>query len=408
MNNFLHNGNLVDVDDEILTQAILKDCYEKRIRPTCACVPHAHIEMYIAKIGDSYILKRMPNSANQHHFDCMSYEPPTEISGLGEVMGEAIKTDDTGASVLKFEFSLSKSNVAKQAPTPSDTPSDTVKAETSKLTLKGTLDYLIEDALWNRFRPNAKRNWFQFRKAIKGALTDKKSKKEDLSGLVYIPEYYDKDKHSEIETRRKNELADLKVKGTKRPLKIFIGLIKSMEDARYDGGRIILKHAPTLHLFMDAKMYGSVRKRFAVEIEQEHYQDDVSLLAIGTFGLADSGIAKIEEIALVPLNKDWLPFESLEEKELLDTLAMQNRSFIKCLRYNLSKKTPIANVLLTDTDPPTAFYLVNDETEKTYVDEAEELIKSSEFKSLLVNIDRETIEIPPPKNQALLEDKLNN
>ncbi|HEE5902731.1 DUF1173 family protein [Acinetobacter baumannii] len=403
MNNFIHNGKLVNVEDDVLTQAILQDCYQKGIRPTCSCLPDKNIEMYIAKIGDNFVLKRMPNSADQHHFDCLSYEPPNEISGLGEVMGEAIKTDETGASVLKFEFSLSKSNVTKQAPTPSETPKDTVKAETAKLTLKGTLDYLLDEALLNRHRPNMRHNWFQFRKAIKIALNDKKNKKDDLSSLVYIPEYYDQTKHNEIEARRKAELADLKVKGTKRPLKIFIGVIKSIDDARFDGGRIILKHAPTLHLFMDAKMYTRVKKRFEPELEQAQYHEDVSLLAIGTFGFADSGIAKIEEIALVPLNSSWLPFDSLEEKELLDTLAMQNRSFIKCLRYNLSKNTPIANILLTDTDPPTAFYLTNNETEESYIAEAKELIANSEFVSVLVNLDREVVEIPPPQHKPMIE-----
>lgn len=403
MNNFIHNGKLVNVEDDVLTQAILQDCYQKGIRPTCSCLPDKNIEMYIAKIGDNYVLKRMPNSADQHHFDCLSYEPPNEISGLGEVMGEAIKTDETGASVLKFEFSLSKSNVTKQAPTPSETPKDTVKAETAKLTLKGTLDYLLDEALLNRHRPNMRHNWFQFRKALKIALNDKKNKKDDLSSLVYIPEYYDQTKHNEIEARRKAELADLKVKGTKRPLKIFIGVIKSIDDARFDGGRIILKHAPTLHLFMDAKMYTRVKKRFEPELEQAQYHEDVSLLAIGTFGFADSGIAKIEEIALVPLNSSWLPFDSLEEKELLDTLVMQNRSFIKCLRYNLSKNTPIANILLTDTDPPTAFYLTNNETEESYIAEAKELIANSEFVSILVNLDREVVEIPPPQHKPMIE-----
>lgn len=150
-------------------------------------------------------------------------------------------------------------------------------------------------------------------------------------------------------------------------------------------------------------MYTRVKKRFEPELEQAQYHEDVSLLAIGTFGFADSGIAKIEEIALVPLNSSWLPFDSLEEKELLDTLTMQNRSFIKCLRYNLSKNTPIANILLTDTDPPTAFYLTNNETEESYIAEAKELIANSEFVSVLVNLDREVVEIPPPQHKPMIE-----
>ena len=405
MSSFIYNGNVVNQDDEILTQAVLRECYKNNVRPICACIPHKNIEMYIAKVGDNYVLKRMPNSADQHDFNCISYEPPTEISGLGEVLGDAIKVDQSGLSVLKFDFSLSKSNSTKQAPTPSDTPSDTIKSESNKLTLKATLDYLIDEALLNRHKPNLKHNWYQFRKALKIALNDKKNKKEELSNLVYIPEYYDKTKHNEIEARRKAELADLKVKGNKRPLKIFIGLIKSIDDARYDGGRFILKHAPTLHLFTDAKMFSRIKKRFSNEIELFTYHEDVNLLAIGTFGITDSGINKIEELSILTLNKDLLPFESIDEKNLLDDLISQNRSFIKCLRYNLSSKVPIANVLLTDTLPPTAYYLTNNDTEESYIDEVKKLMANSEFVSYMVNVDCEHIEIARPENQNLLEMK---
>lgn len=396
MRNFIFQNSVVDMDDEVLTQAILQECYKKSLRPICACYPEKKIELYIAKVGEIYVLKRMPNTANEHHFNCTSYEPPSELSGLGEVMGEAIKIDAEGNSVLKFDFSLSKSDSSKQAPTPSDTPSDTIKSETNKLTLKGTLDYLLEEAHLNKYHAGMRKNWFQFRKALKIALNDKRNKKSDLQQLVYIPEYYDQTKHSEIESRRKEELSELKAKGKTRPLKIFIGVIKSFEPARFDGGRLILKHAPTMHLFLDAKMNKQVNKRFEKELEQAHYHDDINLLAIGTFGYTDSGIAKVEEISIVTLNSHWLPFDSLDEKELLDRLAEERRSFIKCLRYNLSKKIPIANVVLTDTQPPTAFYLINSETEQPYIDEIKELISQSEFDSKIVNVDRDVVDVPPP------------
>lgn len=42
MNNFIHNGKIVSPDDEVLTQAILQECYQKGIRPICACLPQKH------------------------------------------------------------------------------------------------------------------------------------------------------------------------------------------------------------------------------------------------------------------------------------------------------------------------------------------------------------------------------
>jgi len=58
MNNFIHNGKIVSPDDEVLTQAILQECYQKGIRPICACLPQKNIEMYIAKIGENFVLLR--------------------------------------------------------------------------------------------------------------------------------------------------------------------------------------------------------------------------------------------------------------------------------------------------------------------------------------------------------------
>lgn len=38
MNNFIVNGNIVNPEDEILTQAILQEFYQKGTRPICACL----------------------------------------------------------------------------------------------------------------------------------------------------------------------------------------------------------------------------------------------------------------------------------------------------------------------------------------------------------------------------------
>ena len=45
------------------------------------------VEMYVARLGDGYIVKRMPDTGSHHAPDCPSYEPPAEFSGLGQVLG---------------------------------------------------------------------------------------------------------------------------------------------------------------------------------------------------------------------------------------------------------------------------------------------------------------------------------
>ena len=46
--------------------------------------------MYVCRLNDRYLVKRMPDTGSPHHPDCNSYEPLAELSGLGEV-ASAIK-----------------------------------------------------------------------------------------------------------------------------------------------------------------------------------------------------------------------------------------------------------------------------------------------------------------------------
>ncbi|HEY1092100.1 MAG TPA: DUF1173 family protein, partial [Burkholderiaceae bacterium] len=82
--------------------------YSRRRRPRCLCCPEG-IEMYVARLRDGYIVKRMPETGSRHAPDCASFEPPTKLSGLRHLMGTAIKEDpNTGMTTLRLGFSLSK------------------------------------------------------------------------------------------------------------------------------------------------------------------------------------------------------------------------------------------------------------------------------------------------------------
>lgn len=82
-----------------------------RHRPHCLCLGSLEpegIEMYVARLGGGFIVKRMPNTGSYHAPDCPSYEPPAEFSGLGQVLGSAITENPaTGETALKLGFSLS-------------------------------------------------------------------------------------------------------------------------------------------------------------------------------------------------------------------------------------------------------------------------------------------------------------
>ncbi|MFZ2987169.1 DUF1173 family protein, partial [Ideonella sp.] len=67
----------------------IADAHAAHHRPRCMCMVEG-VEMYVARLGEGYIVKRMPDTGSHHAPDCPSYEPPAASSGLGQVLGSAI------------------------------------------------------------------------------------------------------------------------------------------------------------------------------------------------------------------------------------------------------------------------------------------------------------------------------
>src|SRR4051794_30218021 len=165
MNGYQLANRVISLGDAESTP-LLAEGHSRRERPLCLC-KQPPIEMYIAKRGEKYFVKRMPNTGAEHDPACESYEPPAELSGLGEVLGSAIQENvDDGTTVLRLAFSLTR--MPGKAPAKSGPPTASVKTDGTKLTLRGTLHYLYEQAGLNKWTPSmaGKRNWWVIRKYL--------------------------------------------------------------------------------------------------------------------------------------------------------------------------------------------------------------------------------------------------
>ena len=223
MSTYKFSGNTYLQKNDSTFEAALAAAYQGKVRPLCVCV-HDGIPMYVAKIGktdeesEHYIIKRMPLTGWKHGADCDSFEPPAELSGLGEVEGQAITENvEDGKIALKLDFSLSK-GASRKAPTPNDAEVDTVRTDGKKLTLRGMLHFLWEQGKLNRWYPAmaGKRNWFIVRRELMKATADVSTKGENLAELLYVPENYNADKVSEITARRNKSTARAHVKDGKK------------------------------------------------------------------------------------------------------------------------------------------------------------------------------------------------
>ncbi|KGC70194.1 hypothetical protein DP57_6046 [Burkholderia pseudomallei] len=368
------DGRTFSGDDPGL-QGALARVHRSKIRPLCLCV-RPGIPMYVAKVEGHFLIKRMPDSGASHSADCTSYEPPAQLSGLGEVMGHAIQEDiEDGTTSLRLDFALNKIG-GRAPPAPSNAEQDSIKAETSKLTIRSLLHYLWDEAHLTHWHPamEGKRSWATVHKYLLRAAQGKFTKGLHLPSSLYVPEPYYVDRKHEIEQRRSALLASAE-KSSRPGKKLFIaiGEIKVVEAARY-GHKIELKQAPDFFFMMSSELNKRL-KVFAAEKSLWNAFPEIHLVMIATFSVDTAGVADLEEMALMVTNEQWIPFSNVEEKRLLESLIKGRRRFVKGLRYNLPATRPLASVILNDTDVKhTAVYMVPGNASEAYLTALGELL----------------------------------
>lgn len=342
-------------------QSALAQAYERKQRPLCLC-SEKPIAMYIARVDGDLLVKRMPLSGRDHAPSCPSYEPPYELSGLGPLIGNAIQIDAaTGAAVLKLDFSLTKRG-SRTASAAESEPSDTVRNETKKLSLRAVLHYLWEageltewTSLWAR-----KRGWGKVRASLMNAAKQMETRAGPLGDILFVPEVFHAEDKAAIAARRATALSGLQtaVGGGPRKLMLLVGEVKEFPEAR-TGRKVVIRHLPDFSLTLEDAAWRRLGKRYETELELWEANANAHLIAIATFGISSAGVSFIDEIALIVVTENWIPFESVDELRLLSRLAGMRRKSVKGLRFNLSREQPLVCVTLPEQRPsPVAMYIV--------------------------------------------------
>lgn len=352
MGTYLFGSTRLSSEDEGFASA-LAAAHADRLRPKCLCLVQG-IEMYVARLAgtdEGFIVKRMPGTGSRHAPDCASYEPPPEASGLGQVLGTAIKEDPaTGETALRLGFSMSKLGGRATIPTPG-TPSDSVASDGSKLSLRGLLHYLWDQAELNRWQPGfaGKRSWGTVRKHLLLAAVNKIARGEALRSRLYVPEPFSIEQRDALNARRIAQWSHVvAAPGKPQRLMLLIGEVKEIVPARY-GYKAVVKHVPDQAFALDEQLYRRLGLRFDSELALWAPADTVHMVMIATFGVTEAGIPTIGEMSLMPVTAQWLPIEDSFERQLVERLVAEGRSFIKGLRYNLHRGQCLATATLTDT-----------------------------------------------------------
>ena len=369
-------GQAILAEDDAAFGAVVAEAYRARQRPVCLCCDSG-AAMYIARIGEQFLIKRMPLSGADHDPHCQSYEAPYELSGLGPLIGGAIQIDPkNGMAALKLDFSLSKrgaltgSGGAAQNEGP-------VKNEIRKLSLRALLHYLWHQGGLTEWTAHwaGKRHWFQVRSHLIDAAATMAVKGGALTEHLFVPENFRLDDKAAIEKRRALALAGIRSPAAgPRKLMLLIGEVKEFASAR-SGQKIIVKHMPGFPLMVEETVWRRLQSRYVAELELWQANDTFHLVVIGTFGMTQSGLASIDEIALMLASEQWLPIENVYEQRLVERLSRLSLKSVKGLRFNLSSTQPIAAATLPHRRPsPAALYIVPPDAEEAFEAALSEMI----------------------------------
>jgi hypothetical protein len=320
-------------------------------RPRCLCLADG-VEMYVARLGEGYIVKRMPDTGSHHAPDCPSYEPPAEFSGLGQVLGSAITEDPaTGETTLKLDFPLARM-LGRSIMPPAGGESDSVSSPGNRLSLRGLLHYLWDQAELTRWHPGfaGKRTWATVRRHLLQAAEQKLARGDALRSRLYVPEPFSIAEREAINARRLAQWQHaVAAPGKAQYLMLLIGEVKEIVPARY-GFKAVVKHMPDQAFAIDEQLFRRLGRRFEPELALWGASEDIHMVMIATFGVSRAGVPAIQELCLMPVTRQWLPVADGFEKQLLDRLVGETRSFVKGLQYNLGRGDRIASAVLTDCD----------------------------------------------------------
>jgi len=235
---------------------------------------------------------------------------------------------------------------------PNGDESDSVSSSGTKLSLRGLLHYLWDQAELTRWRPGfaGKRTWATVRWHLLQAAEHTLARGDALRARLYVPEPFSIEERDVINARRLALWQTVvSAPGKAQRLMLLIGEVKEIVPARY-GFKAIVKHMPDQAFAIDEQLYRRLGRRFEPELALWGASDDIHMVMVATFGVSSAGVPAIHELCLMPVTRQWLPVEDGFEKQLLDRLVGENRAFVKGLHYNLGRDNGIASAVLTDCE----------------------------------------------------------
>jgi len=346
-------------------EQMLQSAYNSKLRPNCLCVGASGVPMYISQINGRFWLKRMPDTGRQHATGCASWEMPEEFSGRSDLYGSGFTYEENEVK-LRLNFPLSRRGGQSPPPTAkANAEKPSVQADGKRLTLRSLLHYLWDEAgLTNWPGKNARRNWTFVNESLTIAADQKTVKQDNLQHYLYLPEAWTKEHREEISGRRRERFA--RISGTDgkngHQLLLVIAEVKDIEQAGM-GFRTVFYHLPDCPFVMEQKLHERLLRHFGKEMRMWTGKQPGHMILTGTFSVSPEGTPMLEEVCLMFVSEEWIPYDNIYELAIIQKLVAEKRTFLRILRYNRPTAAPMPTFLLTDHgNDPVALYVLDAES----------------------------------------------
>jgi hypothetical protein len=338
-------------------EAALALAYATRLRPRCLCRPGG-IEMYVSRLANHYLLKRMPMSALQHAEHCAARSGVIAVEAKHDFRDPAIQEDDTGLVRVAVDASLDRRAVGMErvaAPHGASRAHGPPPVLHHKLSLVELLHYLWHEAGLDWWHPRfeGRRNWAVVRAHLLHPMQDKCIARRPMSQRVFIPEPFSVDRVAAIEQRRRlHWFGDLHAGHREasgglvphvRSRLILIAEVKEIAPAIGGavGWQVVVRQMPNLPFMLTEQRWRSISKTrtHALALWTEGLAPH--LLIAGVFDPHRESPPDLESAVIVAATEQWLLLEKQDDVARLSRLVRRGKAFSALADRQLSGNLPV-------------------------------------------------------------------
>jgi hypothetical protein len=287
-----------------------------------------------------------------------------QLSGLGELMGEAVIEHSPEFVELRVDFPLTRVLGRARISGEQQTPAD-VSVPKRRMSLRAVMHFLFEKSGMNRWTSamEGKRNQGVLHKYLTAAAEEITTKGMRLSERLYVPEPFSEASKLQNAERRRNKLAFLQsgADGTQFNMAMVLGEFKGSE-ATASGRRIFVKHMPDAPLLIESKAWTRIERVYGklFEARDADTSRKPRLVMCALIYARREHTYQVDTASFMLTTDQWIPINGIDEIDLIQTLIDKKRRFMKPLQYDAKSAAAFPNALLLDVgEAPVALHVLS-------------------------------------------------